>query len=414
MNAPFRATRLGLILALPALVLASCAYPPGGYYPPPGGPGPGYSPPPPSYPPGPAQNTQGGQIFPGQTLTGALAPGDPQLNSGEWYDQYTLYANAGQTYDFDMSSGQFDTYLIVREPGGQQFDNDDANGTDSSLSVTATVSGPMVIQATSYAPGQGGSYQLSAHQGYGGPGPMPPPPPPPPPVSNSGGGPLTSGQTRSGVLGPGDPQLNSGEWYDEYTVNVAAGTTVNVTMSSGAFDTYLIARSPNGQQVDNDDASGTDSALSIHSPASGLVRIQATSYAPGQGGQYTIRADVSGGYIPPPPPPYGGNTGGGWINLGQTVSGSLSPGDPQLNSGEYYDTYQVNVSGGQTVRFRCNSQQFDTYLIVIDPQQQQRENDDMTGTNAGLDLYMPASGTAQIHVTSYQAGETGGYTLQVY
>ena len=111
---------------------------------------------------------------------------------------------------------------------------------------------------------------------------------------------------------------------------------------------------------------------------------------------------------------HAGNTGGGWINLGQTVSGSLSPGDPQLNSGEYYDTYQVNVSGGQTVRFRCNSQQFDTYLIIIDPQQQQRENDDMTGTNAGLDLYMPASGTAQIHVTSYQAGETGGYTLQVY
>ena len=102
------------------------------------------------------------------------------------------------------------------------------------------------------------------------------------------------------------------------------------------------------------------------------------------------------------------------INMGQAANGVLAPGDQQLPTGEFFDSYQFNVAAGQTVHLRLDSSQFDAYLIFTDPSQQQRENDDMTGTNAGLDAYCGGGGTARVIVTSYQAGEQGAYTLQVY
>lgn len=97
----------------------------------------------------------------GASVEGTLGPGDPQLPSGEYFDQYLFEGEAGTTYAIRMSSESFDTYLIFLDPQGKQEDNDDFDGTDSGLDVTLAVGGECQIGATSYSPGTTGAYTLS-------------------------------------------------------------------------------------------------------------------------------------------------------------------------------------------------------------------------------------------------------------
>jgi hypothetical protein len=60
--------------------------------------------------------------------SGRLQAGDTTLIDGEYYDTYTFQAQAGQTITVNMSSSDFDTYLIVAAPSEEQFENDDHEG----------------------------------------------------------------------------------------------------------------------------------------------------------------------------------------------------------------------------------------------------------------------------------------------
>ena len=51
-------------------------------------------------------------------LDGELGPGDAQLNQGEYYDEYPLEAEAGDVIEADLTSADFDTYLVVLAPSG--------------------------------------------------------------------------------------------------------------------------------------------------------------------------------------------------------------------------------------------------------------------------------------------------------
>ncbi|HEX8385042.1 MAG TPA: PPC domain-containing protein [Rubricoccaceae bacterium] len=97
-----------------------------------------------------------------QTHTGALEAGDLTLGSGEFVDSYTVEAVPGQTIAADLTSAEFDTYLIVRAPSGSQEDNDDYEGTTghSHLDVTATERGTYTVAVTSYQGGETGRYRL--------------------------------------------------------------------------------------------------------------------------------------------------------------------------------------------------------------------------------------------------------------
>jgi hypothetical protein len=70
---------------------------------------------------------------------------------------------------------------------------------------------------------------------------------------------------------------------------------------------------------------------------------------------------------------------------------------------------------GQAVSLRLSSEAFDPYLIVRSPGGQQWDNDDAEPGNmaAGLELWPTENGAYELVATSYQAGETGPYTLVV-
>lgn len=91
--------------------------------------------------------------------------------------------------------------------------------------------------------------------------------------------------------------------YDAWTFEGTVGQSVQITMQSTAFDTFLFLLDPGSSQVDqNDDypGGGTNSRISYTVPASGTYTIIANSFSPGVTGTYTLILTCAGGPTPTP------------------------------------------------------------------------------------------------------------------
>ena len=99
----------------------------------------------------------------GRVHDGRLEKGDDTLSSGEYADGYSFDGAAGQHAAVDLRSSDFDTYVFVRAPSGEQFDNDDFDddASRSLLELDLKESGEYRVTVTSYEKGETGSYTLS-------------------------------------------------------------------------------------------------------------------------------------------------------------------------------------------------------------------------------------------------------------
>jgi len=229
----------------------------------------------------------------GETVDGGLAPGDSQLDSGEFIDTWTLRGRRGQQLDIRLTSAAFDPYLALSGPGGfSDFNDDDAEAPDSRnsrLRVTLPADGEYTIGATSYEPGESGAYRLAVLEGSGS-GPRPP-------VNGSpdragAGGVVAIGQRVGGSLAAGDETLESGEYVDTYRFAGRRGQRVSVELTSSAFDAYTMLVTPSGEQFDNDDGEdGTDSRQQLVLPEDGEYEVRVTSYRPGETGSYRFSVE---------------------------------------------------------------------------------------------------------------------------
>ena len=105
---------------------------------------------------------EGTAITIGGSAEGRLAQGDGRLESGEFVDAYRFTSRRGQRVAIDVTSGEFDTYLILGTPSGEQLDNDDGpNGTNARLDQVLPEDGEYRLQVTSYRPGETGAYRVS-------------------------------------------------------------------------------------------------------------------------------------------------------------------------------------------------------------------------------------------------------------
>lgn len=103
-----------------------------------------------------------GTIVSEATHRGALEPGDDQLREGEYFDEYTIQAEAGQRVIVDLRSPDFDTYLILEAPGGESERNDDYEGDTmhSHVEMVATRGGTFSILVTTFSAESIGDYTL--------------------------------------------------------------------------------------------------------------------------------------------------------------------------------------------------------------------------------------------------------------
>ncbi|NUP90427.1 MAG: PPC domain-containing protein, partial [Candidatus Sumerlaeia bacterium] len=103
------------------------------------------------------------------------------------------------------------------------------------------------------------------------------------------------------------------------------------------------------------------------------------------------------------------------INIGQTVNGSLGPGDPTRQNGAHFDEYTFNGFNNQLVRITLTSPAFDTFLILIESSGTVTENDDMAqgNLNSFIQRTLSGAGTHRIRVSSFHPNVQGNYTLRL-
>ncbi|RLB42076.1 MAG: hypothetical protein DRH12_06565 [Deltaproteobacteria bacterium] len=80
----------------------------------------------------------------------------------------------------------------------------------------------------------------------------------------------------------------------------------------------------------------------------------------------------------------------------------------------YYDLYNFEAEAGEHIIITLESDDFDAYLTLSGPQEFFAEDDDSAGgTNAKLDVTIPASGIYEIEVSSARPSGVGNYSLKV-
>ncbi len=323
-----------------------------------------------------------------------LEPGDDTLSSGEYRDDFTFEGQNGQQAIIDLRSTDFDPYLIVTAPGGEQFDNDDYEGdiARSLLALDLSESGTYEVIVTSYAEGETGAYTLQMDVGDAAA--------------------VERARRETGTLAAGDTVLDDGEYLDTYEFDARPGQRVTIDLSSNDFDTYLILADPVGGREENDDGSeSTDSTLAIDITESGTYRVGVTSYEAGETGSYELNielADLAGGQSQD-------NRDVATLTVGGPARGSLELGDQQLETGEYQDIYVFDGSSGQSVTIDMTSSDFDTYVALMTPSGDVIENDDYEGSTSRslVELSLTETGRYRVVATSYAVDEVGDYLLSL-
>lgn len=95
---------------------------------------------------------------------GYLGPGDEQLASGEYFDRVTFSGAAGDEVVIELSSSEFDPYVIVidaNENAIAQEDDSPGAGLGVRLTVTLPSAGQFTVVVTTAFAGEEGGYSLS-------------------------------------------------------------------------------------------------------------------------------------------------------------------------------------------------------------------------------------------------------------
>jgi hypothetical protein len=222
-------------------------------------------------------------ITPGQSLSADLSSTDcySSVRTSSYHDRFTFVATAGVSYTIAMSSSSFDTYLVLKDPGGSPVaSNDDADGSNSRIIHTAATSGTYVIEATSFTSRAIGPYTVSLTSAGGSSG------------CSSSFSMIFPGMSRDGTLATTDcySTVRTSRYYDRLVFAGAAGVSYTIVMTSADFDAYLILRSSDGVVLtENDDGNGgSDSKITFTATSSAVYTIEATSFLSGATGSYTV------------------------------------------------------------------------------------------------------------------------------
>ena len=96
------------------------------------------------------------------------------------------------------------------------------------------------------------------------------------------------GNSTSGRLSTGDCQLDDGSAVDYYRVNISGSRTVHVLLTSDVINPYVVIMDRYGNVVADEDNGGTGYSELLTNLPSGTYYIAATSYAPGDYGDYFL------------------------------------------------------------------------------------------------------------------------------
>jgi len=95
----------------------------------------------------------------------------------------------------------------------------------------------------------------------------------------------------------------------------------------------------------------------------------------------------------------------------QTVTGRLDQNSNQLDDGSYYATQTFEGTAGEVLTIELTSEDFDTYLILVGPDETTLAEDDdgSGGTNSQIVITLPTPGTYTLITKTFEAGQMGQY-----
>lgn len=226
-------------------------------------------------------------------------------------------------------------------------------------------------------------------------------------LSDSGVASLAFNSTVQGRLDRNSSVLPAdNSYFNAYTFAGTAGQQVVIDMASTDLNPYLILLAPNGAPLaqDDDGGGGGNSRLAVTLPDSGTYTILANSFSSGEEGDYSLVLAAAS------------NQQQQQNNLLLQIEGVLGQGSPTLQDGSLYGEHTFQGRAGQTVTISLESNDFDTYLILLGPDNQVvAENDDLASNtlNSGMTITLSASGTYRVIANAYDSSGTGRYLLTV-
>lgn len=342
-------------------------------------------------------------IADGDRANGELSGSDGQLTSGEYVDLFTFEGRTGDAIELTMRSADFDTYIGLIGPNGEQAANDDAPGlgTNARLAMSLPATGTYTVQATSFAPGETGSYTLAAALGGAAQASAT--------QASAGGSPgaaeLRVGDRVQGRLEDGDRPLRSGEWTDVWVVPANAGDVLDVSLQSSDFDTYLMARGPGGLNQENDDSEGTNSALQFRVVEDGPLRLIVTSYAVGETGDYTLEVNAAEGAAPTSVPR---------LTPGIAVRSELASDEVAPDGQRYERRFRFRANRGDRAVLQVAATAFDARVTLEMPNgdvEMVRDRDRRRRSEANLQTTLPLDGEYVAIVSSEESRATGAFAI---
>jgi len=338
----------------------------------------------------------------GRAVSDSLTDADPKLRSRHApYHVWALAGHAGQHLVLDLTSSDFDAYLVLRDQTGGMIGSDDDSGEGQNARLHAALprDGTYFVIATGFGESARGRYTLSV-SGWELPDAAAP----------GRSSTIRAGETKDGVLEPGDEVSGDGPYQDRWTFDASEGARLRVEMRSSDLDSYLTVLAPDGHVLASDDDAlgGRDAAVSFRALVAGRYTALASSYGDEPAaGSYRITLAEDRGVYPEP----GAATP---IAMGETREGRLEQGDLRGQRG-LEDRWTFTGHAGDGVRIDATSSAFDAYLVLARDGVVVDSNDDGgEGQNARIIAVLPETGNYTAVVSAFGGGDAGGaYAIQL-
>jgi len=310
---------------------------------------------------------------------------DRRPKEGTPFHRVPFTASAGTTYVVTLRSHDFDPVLALRDEGGFEVaTSHDAPGLGRTAEVVVDPlegAAELTLLVASERQDERGSYLLSARA-----------------VDETV---LDPGTETAGELGEGDRLYYEDETlYDRYALRVTAAETYVVVMRGDGFMPAVLVENADQRRLTQSQATDTENEARtvFDAESDGLVYVLANTAARGGAGAYTLSVETR-------------LSGEERLN----TTGLLAEGDSQARDESFYDPFPLEVTGGHTYVVTMRSEDFDTFLLLVDPETDERvaTNDDAFGTDSRLVWTAPEDDAYEVWANSYQAGDTGQYQIEI-
>ena len=365
------------------------------------------------------------EALPADSFASRWAPGcESEARTGSYarFYTFTLDGESEVTITLTSETQGVDSYLYLRsgtaQSGSHLYENDDHEGSTSVSQIQETLSaGTYTIEVTTYNAGEAGNFFMTV-SGLDGGGASPVPVPE---SICQEALPADSFASRWASGCESEARTGSYARFYTFTLDGESEVTIALTSETQGVDPYLYLRSGTAQSgshlYENDDHEGSTSVSQIQETLSaGTYTIEATTYNAGEAGNFFMTVS--------------GADGGGTAPVPDSVCRQTLPADSfasrwasgcesEARTGSYARFYTFTLDGESEVTITLEAvDDVDTYLYLRSGTAQSGshlyDNDDHDGSTSVSQIQETlVAGTYTIEATTYNAGETGGFTLTV-